>query len=221
MKKLLFRYTSLLLIFASLVLAVPSCGHKHSYGEWMIDKEATCINSGSKTRVCDCGERETATIPAVGHTNGSWSIDAEATCIADGSKHQICAVCKDTIQVETIKSTGKHSYTSKVTTAATCTTSGVETFTCSACKDTYNEKISAKGHDWKAATCTSPKTCYTCNTTSGSALGHNKGSDGYCTRCYEKITIDMNTVVGNPNECETTSYFGFCYCCNNAQNLYF
>jgi hypothetical protein len=84
---------------------------------------------------------------------------------------------------------------------------------------TYTENVSAKGHSWKAATCMSPKTCSTCNATEGKALGHVKDSDGYCTRCNQKITIDMNTVVGNPNECATTKLFGFCFYKNSVDGI--
>ena len=37
-------------------------------------------------------------------------------------------------------------------------------------------------HDWKSATCTTPKTCSGCGETSGSATGHNYYS-GTCTSC--------------------------------------
>ena len=219
MKKMLFRIVPLMMTLITILLLVTACGHEHSFGEWKVEKDATCTDVGSKVRVCECGETETATVSAKGHTGGEWIIDADATCTENGSKHQVCSVCTDTIKTETIKSVGKHSYTSKVTTAATCTTDGVKTYTCSACQDTYTEKISAKGHSWKSATCIDPKTCSVCNATNGNALGHNTGANGYCTRCNEKLTIDMNTVVGNPNDCATTKYFGFCYYKNSADGI--
>ena len=53
----------------------------------------------------------------------------------------------------------------------------------------------------ESATCTSPKTCKNnCGHTEGSALGH-KNKDGYCTRCGEKLTIDINTVYIDNDEC--------------------
>ena len=219
MKKMLFRIAPLMMTLITILLLVTACGHEHSFGEWTVEKDATCTDVGSKVRVCECGETETTTISAKGHTGGEWIVDANATCTENGSKHQVCSVCTDTIKTETIKSVGKHSYTSKVTTSATCTTDGVKTYTCSACQDTYTEKISAKGHSWKSATCIAPKTCSVCNATNGNALGHNKGANGYCTRCNEKLTIDMNTVVGNPNDCATTKYFGFCYYKNSVDGI--
>lgn len=47
-------------------------------------------------------------------------------------------------------------------------------------------------HEWKEATCTTAKTCVTCNETEGSELGHTT-SLGKCSRCnvYQgKDTID-------------------------------
>ena len=39
---------------------------EHSYGEWQTTKEATCTTDGLRERICECGEKETETIPA-GH----------------------------------------------------------------------------------------------------------------------------------------------------------
>lgn len=36
--------------------------HTHSFGEWIIVKEATPTQNGLKTRVCECGENDTAEI---------------------------------------------------------------------------------------------------------------------------------------------------------------
>lgn len=43
-----------------------SCAH--TYGDWKIVSEATCTQNGTKERICSkCNDKETATIPAVGH----------------------------------------------------------------------------------------------------------------------------------------------------------
>ena len=42
-------------------------GHTHAFGEWTTSKEATCTEEGSRERVCECGEKETEVIPALGH----------------------------------------------------------------------------------------------------------------------------------------------------------
>lgn len=67
-----------------------------------------------------------------------------------------------------------HTYNSgTVTKQPTCTSSGTRTYTCTTCGGTKTGSISAKGHNYASATCTSPKKCKTCGVTSGSAKGHS------------------------------------------------
>ena len=54
---------------------------------------------------------------------------------------------------------------------ATCTEAGSKERVCS-CGEKQTESIAAKGHDWKEASCQSPKTCKVCNATEGSAAAH-------------------------------------------------
>ena len=65
---------------------------------------------------------------------------------------------------------------------ATCVDEGYSAiYECTNCGSiSGGESIAALGHDWNAATCTSPKTCKRCYTTSGSALGHD-WLDATCT----------------------------------------
>ena len=54
--------------------------HEHAFGEWTTVTEATCTEDGSRERVCECGEKETEVIAALGHdfVNGECSrCDAE------------------------------------------------------------------------------------------------------------------------------------------------
>ena len=41
--------------------------HEHSFGEWTVTTEPTCTEDGSRERACECGEKETEVIPALGH----------------------------------------------------------------------------------------------------------------------------------------------------------
>jgi len=76
----------------------------------------------------------------------------------------------------------EHQYSRITITEATCSEPGVQMQVCSVCGyGVYNE-IPAKGHVWKEATCTLPRTCSNCNKTDGKALGHSY-SEGVCTRC--------------------------------------
>ncbi|MBQ7962812.1 MAG: Ig-like domain-containing protein [Clostridia bacterium] len=81
-----------------------------------------------------------------------------------------------------------HEYETTIDTEATCTTDGKETKTCKICGETKTSTIPKKGHAWKNATCTAPKTCTNCGATEGSAKGHNYVSSSCiepskCTNC--------------------------------------
>ena len=88
MKKIL----SFLLILA-LGLIFVGCGHTHEYGDWVVVKEATETEEGSKERVCECGEKETQKIEKVAHSHkyGEWVVIKEATETEAGSKERTCS----------------------------------------------------------------------------------------------------------------------------------
>ena len=45
----------------------PGASHEHIFGEWTVVKQATCLEKGERTRVCDCGARETESTPLALH----------------------------------------------------------------------------------------------------------------------------------------------------------
>ena len=73
--------------------------HEHSFGEWTVTKEATCTEEGSRERVCECGEKETEVIAALGHTAAEAVKENEkaATCTEAGSYESVvyCSVCHE------------------------------------------------------------------------------------------------------------------------------
>ncbi len=189
---------------------------EHTFGDWLIQAEATCTTDGSQKRTCSCGEFETQALSATGHSFGSWTTVTVATCTTDGSQKRTCS-CGE-FETKKISATG-HSFGSWTTvTAAACTTDGSQKRTCS-CGEFETKAINATGHSWSAATCLRAKECSTCKITEGDALGHLDNGSGICSRCGEKCTIDMKTVVGNPNECSTTSFFGFSFYKNSADGI--
>lgn len=50
----------------------------------------------------------------------------------------------------------------------TCTEAGVQERKCSVCEETEESALDPLGHDWKDATCSTPKTCKVCSATEGS-----------------------------------------------------
>lgn len=113
----------------------------HTYGEWTVNKAATCTAKGQQTRVCSvCDEVETKSIAAKGHAWGEWTVVKEATCTEDGEKTRTCATCKQKA-TEKIAAEG-HKYSDPVVTKeATETEEGLKTQTCSACGDVKEETI--------------------------------------------------------------------------------
>lgn len=159
----------------AIVLIIVLGGHKHSFGRWNVEKEATCTQSGERIRECDCGEIQYDVIPAKGHTEGKWVTEREATCASAGSRYQKCSVCEDKIRDEAVEPTGKHEYESKTTLQATCSKEGKTTYTCKVCANSYNETIAPNGDHNYVGRVTLEPTCvqkgtktYTCSVCSDS-----------------------------------------------------
>ena len=59
------------------MMCLTACRHTHKFGEWSTTKYATCTENGERARYCDCGEKQSDSIPAKGvdlqlsgHTHG-------------------------------------------------------------------------------------------------------------------------------------------------------
>lgn len=127
----------------------------HDYKEESVPP--TCTEGGYVIYTCECGDSFTKEIDPLGH---SWEA-------ADCTSPRKCTECG-----ETDGEAAGHSYTSVVTNA-TCTEKGYTTYTCK-CGDTYvSNETDALGHNWAEATCTSPKRCFRCAISEGSAKGHS------------------------------------------------
>ena len=102
----------LVLLLFLVLFTLNSCGdiHEHKFSEWIVQKEATCIETGAKQRECECGYKEVEFINKLPHTE---VIDEAvlATCDETGlsvGKH--CSVCNVILEEQiTIPETG-HSY---------------------------------------------------------------------------------------------------------------
>ena len=53
---------------ASKTEVIPKLEHVHSFGDWVVRREATCEQDGEQYRQCSCGEIETEVISATGHS---------------------------------------------------------------------------------------------------------------------------------------------------------
>ena len=121
---------------------------RHSFGEWVVTKPATC-QAGEETRTCSkCGETETREIPATGeHTWGDWTVTKEASCV-EGEESRTCSVCGET-ETRPIPATGEHSWGDWVVTLAPSCMDGEESRTCNICGAVETNPIPATGeHSW-------------------------------------------------------------------------
>ena len=87
-----------ILLLIVITLAVPfvfcACNHVHEYGEWQIEKDATCIEEGVRERYCSCGDKETEVIPKKEHNYVETVV--EPTEKTEGYIEHKCSMCSDT-----------------------------------------------------------------------------------------------------------------------------
>ena len=67
----------------------------HVYGEWVVTKEPSCIEAGSRERVCaECGDTQVEKIAALEHSWAEeYAVDNPATCTSEGKESIHCAQC--------------------------------------------------------------------------------------------------------------------------------
>lgn len=123
--------------------SVEKATTEHSWGEWVTVREPSCTEKGVKTRECDnCGDTETADLPAKGHTYAD-----EFTC-----HDRICTV-EDCEHIE--RATTAHNFGEwQIVKAPTCTEEGLRERTCSVCGDKESEKIATEHSFGEDGVCT-------------------------------------------------------------------
>lgn len=130
----------------------------HEFGNYIVVKEATCTESGLKSRECvNCGKKEEVTIDKTEHEYAKEVLDKE-TCTTAGQIRYTCSSCGYSY-TESVDALG-HSYSLYKTTEATCVIEGEKIFKCSRCGVTYSEKISCIPHSFNSSVTTAP-TCQT------------------------------------------------------------
>lgn len=134
MKKQRNKILVVFLIFAAIALA--GCGHEHTFGDWTVEKESSCIKSGVEIRFCRCGETERRDLALLDHTDGLWVTDQEPTCSASGVKHLQCAQCGTVLQTHTLEPTGHVAGDWIVDAEPTATQTGSKRQICTVCDET-------------------------------------------------------------------------------------
>ena len=124
---------------------IPATGH--SYGDWVVVKEATQDENGQQQRTCgNCGDVISLSIPklpAASHTHSyTTKVTKEATCTEEGEKTSTCSC--GAVLTESIPPI-KHTYKETVT-AATCGSHGSKVYTCGQCGYSYRVVLAATGN---------------------------------------------------------------------------
>lgn len=124
----------------------------HSFGEWTVSKDSTCVAGGQKTRKCEiCGytEYEDTDIDSNAHEwEENYTIDKEPTCTTEGSKSIHCSRC-DATKDSTVIPVTDHTYGEwEIVTPSTCTENGVKKHACIHCGFEQTEIIEP-AHEWE------------------------------------------------------------------------
>lgn len=165
---------------------IPSKGG-HSYGSWVVTKQATCTAEGSRSQTCSvCQHVNTESIPKTEHSLDSGTVTKPASCGVDGTIVFRCTNCKQVIRTDTIPKTNNHTLETRNAKEASCTVAGYTgDQVCTVCGQTisYGQSIPATGHSYgsnnivQPATCTQPgsitKTCTVCGTTTTDPIPAN------------------------------------------------
>ncbi len=133
---------------------VTNC--KHTYGNWLMDSQATCTNTGKHHRICGkCSEREEEDIPMLEHSYTEEVIEPE--CITDGSKEKVCIKCGYRTDKEIIPAKG-HSYSEEwlVEQEPNCISEGSEYRQCKVCNEKEIRIIEKKQHEYELIKETEP-----------------------------------------------------------------
>lgn len=169
---------------------IPRLGH--SYGAWVVEKEATNTEKGLLSRTCinGCGEKETAEIPAGGHSfnTDEPSATTDGTCLVKGTKAFKCSAhsdCGVTIIVET--EFGAHAWSDWTKVDATNDTDGSWTRECAVCHTEETHVIPKGDHKFgDTPSSTVPATCKKTGTATYNCTTH--------TNCGVTITVVLEMI---------------------------
>ena len=110
----------LLMLVLTLGLCLTSCDkspdtenavHSHSYGDWIVNKNATCGGEGEMTRYCACGDKQTEIIAPTGQHTEVVTSAVAPTCTETGlteGKH--CSICGAVTVEQSVVPTIEHTY---------------------------------------------------------------------------------------------------------------
>ena len=138
---------------------------EHSFGEWTVDKNASCSQKGEKSRVCSvCSFMEKQSIDKTAHTPITDE-RVEPTCTSKGlTEGSHCSVCNEVISKQEVLPTLSHQYGQdgrcsacgickvhtfgdwEQTKAPSCTEEGIKKRICSVCQAGELQSIEKAPH---------------------------------------------------------------------------
>ena len=135
---------------------VPAAGHR--FGAWAVTTPATCTASGTQTRTCACGARETKPLDPIDHTAVTDAAVAPS-CTAPGlTAGSHCSACGMVLTAQAQVPPTGHTETVLIAGfAPSCATAGVtDKRGCSSCGTVLSEqeKLPAAGHTFTGGKCT-------------------------------------------------------------------
>ena len=176
----------------------PSKGH--SFGQWEIEKDETCVTPGEKVRTCSvCDAKETGVVPANGRHQYVSDIKAP-TCTEKGYTTYECSICNNSYTEDETAATG-HDFEETITIAAKCEEKGELTKICKVCEFKVTETINALGHNYQPKVIVDPTyneqgyTIYMCEN-EGCGLTHQRDFVDALSRIdyvkFENVTLYKN-----------------------------
>ena len=131
----------------------------HSWGSWIVQKEATCTQKGLRTRTCTlCGETQSEEIDKIPHDYSAWIVRRQPTCTKEGEMFRTCKGCG----LEQTKSIDKlpHEYGDwTVRREPTCTKEGERVHWCKVCGHEKTKSIPMVPHEYGEWTILREPTC--------------------------------------------------------------
>lgn len=122
-------------LFALFVMILlTACAHTHQFEAWVVQKAASCVESGVETRTCSCGQTETRYTPRAEHTVGDWTMVTEPTCTAPGFRQLICTECALVVEVAAAPAADHTPGDWVVVVEPTCMTEGLMHQLCADCE---------------------------------------------------------------------------------------
>lgn len=140
-------YALLLYILIMLFCAAFAAAEEHRFGDWEIQRPATCSTSGLMVRSCQdsgCKEQQTRTTDTLPHDYGVMEVRSTASCEQEGSHIQTCGVCGQELTFTTPVQPHAWSAWSIVN----CQTGGISRRVCANCPAQQQETKAPRSHDF-------------------------------------------------------------------------